>query len=108
MGRSARGAVPRVDGVAAAQLQPARAHRGNGSVDAHRLMRRALALCAALALGAAVTRARADGDEPYAGLVPLAGDSHQHAATFYMFERSQKDPPVPGFPKFLHENSSPA
>ena len=71
-------------------------------------MRRALALCAALAL-AAVTRARAaDGDEPYAGLVPLAGDSHQHSATLFMIERSQKDPPVPGFPKFLHENSSPA
>src|SRR5262249_23503274 len=93
--------------LAAPQLQPARAHRGNSSVDAHRLMRRALALCAAL-LFAAVTRAgAAEGDEPYAGLVPLAGDSHQHSATLYMIERSQKDPPVPGFPKFLHENSSP-
>jgi hypothetical protein len=71
-------------------------------------MRRAAALALA-ALLAIVTRARAaDGDDPYARLVPLAGDAHQHAATLDMIERQTKDPPVPGFPKFLHENSSPA
>ncbi|HTO09351.1 MAG TPA: hypothetical protein VMR86_20025 [Myxococcota bacterium] len=72
-------------------------------------MRRALAPCAALLALALCASARAgEGDEAYAGLIPLAGDSHQHAATLYMIERSQKDPPVPGFPKYLHENSSPS
>ena len=70
-------------------------------------MKRAAALALA-ALLAMVTRARAaEGDEPYAELVPLAGDGHQHAATLDMIERAAKDPPVPGFPKFLHENGNP-
>jgi hypothetical protein len=70
-------------------------------------MRRALALCVALALAAPALARAGEGDEAYTGLVPLAGDSHQHAATFYMIERSLKDPPVPYFPKGLHENSAP-
>ncbi|HTO54619.1 MAG TPA: hypothetical protein VMR50_14630 [Myxococcota bacterium] len=49
----------------------------------------------------------AEGDQAYQNLVPLAGDSHQHAATFYMIARAAKQPPVPGFPNGLHENSAP-
>ena len=40
--------------------------------------------------------------------MPLAGDSHQHAATLFMIERQAKDPPVPGFGLYLHENGSTA
>ncbi len=70
------------------------------------MTRRALvaALCALLAAHA---RAAA-GDDPYAGLETVAGESHQHAATLYMLERLAKQPPVPGFPKRLHEHGSAA
>jgi len=61
---------------------------------------RALAALAAFALlGAA---------DPYDGLVPLAGDAHQHAPTLFMVERQKLDPPVPGFGRYLHENGSSA
>ena len=70
-------------------------------------MKRAAAFALAALLGM-VTRARAaDGDDPYASLIPLAGDSHQHAATLYLSERQAKDPPT-YFGKYLHENSTPA
>jgi hypothetical protein len=66
----------------------------------------ALAVCAALARAA--HGQTADGDQAYLNLVPLAGDSHQHSATFDMIARAAKQPPVPGFPDGLHENSSPS
>ncbi len=40
--------------------------------------------------------------------MPLAGDSHQHAATLFMIERQALDPPTPGFGLYLHENGSTA
>lgn len=40
--------------------------------------------------------------------MPLAGDSHQHAATLFMIERQAQDPPTPGFGRYLHENGSSA
>ncbi len=46
--------------------------------------------------------------DPYAGMSLVAGDSHQHAATFWMLERLAKDPPVPGFGNELHEHGSSA
>jgi hypothetical protein len=68
-------------------------------------MRRLAPLVAALWLVLPTLRAHAD-DDPYAKLVPLAGDSHQHAATLYMIQRQAKQPPVPGFGQYLHENCS--
>jgi len=71
-------------------------------------VKRARALALAALLGAARAGA-ADGDEAYEGLVPLAGDSHQHAATLYMYERQVRQPgTVPGFPTGLHENAASA
>jgi hypothetical protein len=70
-------------------------------------MRRAALAALCLALAAGTARAQ-EADDPYAGLVPLAGDSHQHAPTLYMVERQEKQPPVPPFGKYLHENGSAA
>jgi hypothetical protein len=84
--------------VPAAMSVSARAVRRRGA-------RAALVLAALLA---GVTRAgAAEGDAPYEKLVPLAGDSHQHAATLYLSERQAKDPPT-YFGKHLHENSTAA
>jgi hypothetical protein len=67
-----------------------------------------IAALALVVLLCGVTRARADdGGDAYADLTPLAGDSHQHAATLYLLERQTKDPPT-YFGKDLHEHSSAA
>lgn len=69
---------------------------------------RAAALALQLLLAIAAT-ARADElPDAYAGMSLAAGDSHQHAATLWMIERLQREPPVPGFPGGLHENGSSA
>ena len=69
----------------------------------------ALGLALLLALGlATLSASAATGDDPYAGLEPIAGDSHQHAATFFMLERLKREPPVPGFGNSLHELGSAA
>ncbi len=47
-------------------------------------------------------------DDPYRGMSLSAGDSHQHAATYSMLEREERDPPVPGFVDGLHEHGSSA
>ena len=65
-------------------------------------------MCALAALFCAAQARAAEGDEPYAKLLLLAGDSHQHAATLYMIQRQAKQPPVPGFGPNLHENASAA
>jgi hypothetical protein len=62
----------------------------------------ALALAAWLGALAPVTRAE-ESDDPFAKLVPLAGDSHQHGATLVMMARIGKQSPVPGFGLKLHE-----
>jgi Thrombospondin type 3 repeat len=72
---------------------------GRRAVGAGRLKRALVSLAALALLGA---------DDPYAELVPLAGDSHQHAATLFMSERQKLDPPTPGFGLYLHENGSTA
>jgi hypothetical protein len=53
------------------------------------------------------TAAKAQVD-PYAGLQTVVGESHQHAATYWMHERLVRDPPVPGFGYELHENGTAA
>ncbi len=47
-------------------------------------------------------------DDPYRSMTLVAGDGHQHAATFFMLERDARDPPAPGFPGGLHEHGSSA
>ncbi len=65
----------------------------------------ALALHAFLA-PAWFARAELPGGDAYAGMSLVAGDSHQHAATLWMIERLEREPPVPGFPGGLHESGS--
>ena len=69
-------------------------------------MRAVFALALGLALAAGVRAA--DAVDPYQGMGLVAGDSHQHAATFSMIERLAKEPPVPGFGTVLHEKGTTA
>lgn len=68
----------------------------------------ATALALALSLTPTSVRAGDDSPDPYARMILIAGDSHQHAATLWMIERLAKEPPVPGFTGGLHENGSSA
>jgi len=70
--------------------------------------RAAIAVAAALGLSLAAAVRAADADDAYRGMSLVAGESHQHAATFSMLERLAKEPPVPGFGARLHENGTAA
>ena len=68
-------------------------------------MKRAAAFALAALFASATPPRAADGEDPYAKLVPARGPRPTSTRRrSNMIERQTKDPPVPGFPQFLHED----